>query len=271
MRHLVGLLLLLVVLAWTTTAHATVILSGEFAAAETDNSAAAGYATASAYTSQIVADDLIDVHSDSLDPATLEPASFRDKDPFFESSTLNDGTGHPTNASAGTYWPVAFGSSGKLPATYTFDLDLSDSPTGYDIQEIRSYAGWNQNGSTLANQKYELQVSTVGNTEFASLGVFTYTPFADDDTREAAATKVTLTEDTTGIIASGVDAVRFILMDTGIDNAIGTTNIDGIVYHEIDVIGFATVPEPATVWMLVAGGLAALVLLRRRAFSSNLD
>ncbi len=252
MRHLVGLLLLLVVLAWTTTAHATVILSGENAAAvATDKD----YATAATYTADIVDDDLIDTNSSTL-------ASWnRDKIPFFEDTTLNDGQGHPTDSAAGTYWPATFGTGNKLPATYTFYLDVSTNSLGYDIQEIHSYAGWNENGSTLANQKYELLVSTVDGAEFTSLGTFTYTPFAATDTNTAAATKVTLIEDATGIIASGVDAVRFILMDTGIDNA---STVDGNVYFEIDVLGMATVPEPATWWLLGAGSFTALALFRRR-------
>ena len=250
MRHFMGLLLSLVVLSWATGAQASIILSGENTAAD---AAGKDYATAATYTPNIVNNDLIDANSSTLASWT------RDKNPFFEDITLNDGQGHPTTSAAGTYWPVTFGDKGKLPATYTYNLDVSTNPQGYDIQEIRSYAGWNENGSTLANQKYELLVSTLGNAEFTSLGTFTYTPFAATDTNTAAATKVTLTEDTTGVIASGVDALQFVLMDTGL--AIG---IDGNVYHEIDVIGVATVPEPATVWLLVTGGLTALVLLRHR-------
>jgi hypothetical protein len=224
------------VLMLSLAARGNIVVSGSATALETDNSPGAGYATAATYTPDILSTDLIDVNS-----ATF-PIWNRSKTPLFESSTLNDGIGHPTTSARGTYWPATFGATGKLPVTYNFAETLwDDLYYGCQISEIRSYAGWNSNGSALANQQYELLVSRVGSSAFTSLGTFQFAPFSSSDTREAAATKMVLTEDTTGVIASGVDAIRFVLQDHGVTN--GNTAIDGSVYFEIDVLGQA-LPAP---------------------------
>ena len=202
-------------------------ITGVKVSAETDNSSAAGYGTASAFSADIVANDLINAGQ-----ASLLSASW-DKTPFFENDPINDGDGHPTDSGLGTYLPATFGST-HLPFTYTATLDTSINALGYGISEIRSFAGWNQNGSKLANQKYELLVSVVGDPGFTSLGTFTYAPFDNSDTAEAAATKMVLTS-LDGVIATGVDAVRFVVMDPGFNN--GALNVDGSVYFEFDVIG----------------------------------
>ena len=187
-------------------------------------------ATADAYTPDIVGSDLIDVSQTSLDSWT------KDKDPFFETTTLNDGVGLPeTGAKAGTYMPASFGSSGKLPFTYTFTLDTTVRTNGYDVFEIRTFAGWDENGSALGNQKYELLVSMTGTAAFVSLGTFTYTPFSNAAATAASATKVTLTEGGGGVITTAVDAVRFVFLDPGFTN--GNSSIDGTVYYEVDVLG----------------------------------
>jgi len=219
-----------------------ITLTGTNVSAETDNSAAAGYATASAFSADIVADDLINVGQ-----PTLLSASW-DKPPFFETDPVNDGDGHPTGSAAGTYLPATFGST-HLPFTYTATLDTSINTLGYRITEVRSFAGWNQNGSKLANQKYELWVRVVGDAGFTSLGTFTYAPFDDADTAEAAATQMVLRR-SNGVIATGIDAVRFVVMDPGFNN--GVLYIDGSVYFEFDVIGRA-IPVPPIPVVTITG------------------
>ncbi len=192
--------------------------------------------TAAYYTPQILINDLIDTSQPSL----LNWS--RDKTPFFESTTLNDGIGcPPTGGTKGTYLPATF-DGGRLPATYTFNLAGTSSlyVQGYNITEIRSYAGWNANGSALGNQKYELLVSTIDTAEFISLGTFTYAPFNSSDPNAASATKMVLTASGGGAITTRVDAIRFVIMDHGYKN--GNTSIDGSVFYEIDVIGHANNP-----------------------------
>ncbi len=217
----------------------TISVGGTNVSAQTDNSPAAGYATAAAFTADIVANDLINAGQASLVSAAW------DKRPFFESDPVNDGDGHPAATGAGTYLPATFGGAGHLPFTYTAVLETNVNRLGYRIMEIRSYAGWNQNGSKLANQKYELLVRVVGDSEFTSLGTFAYTPFDDADTAEAAATRMVLRKGGSAI-ATGIDAVRFVVMNPGFNN--GNTGVDGSVYQEFDVMGspIPVPPVPAT-------------------------
>jgi hypothetical protein len=79
-----------------------------------------------------------------------------------------------------------------------------------------------------------------------------FQPFSDATTA-GGSTKVNVT-DTTGILATGVDAIRFDILDTFSNNA------GGVVMREIDVFGTA-VPEPSATLLF---GLGGLVLLRRR-------
>ena len=204
-----------------------------------------------------MSDDLINAGQPSLRSASW------DKPPFFQTDPVNDGDGHPANSAAGTFLPATFGGGNHLPFTYTATLNTSLNTLGYTITEIRSYAGWNQNGASLANQKYELQVRCVGSPVFTSMGVFEYSPFDNASTQEAAASKVTLIP-RDGVIATRVDAVRFIAMDHGYNSSdIAGSGVDGSVYFEFDVLGSAVPPaiavaaEPAQVVITFTGILQA--------------
>lgn len=212
-------------------------VTGVSTAAETNNVAGNGFAAAAAYSASIVADDLINQGSPTLASAAW------DKVPFFGSDPVNDGDGHPPTSAAGTYLPATFGTAAKMPFTYTAFLNTAASPLGYEIHRIRSFAGWNQNGASLANQKYELLVRKAGGSAFESLGVHEYSPFRNESTQEAGSSMMTLAADD-GVIATGVDAVRFIVMDHGFNSAdVGTSGVDGTVFQEFDVVG-AAVPLP---------------------------
>lgn len=139
-------------------------------------------------------------------------------------------------------------------------FDLTGSVTGYDLTSIASIAGWNTNTQHHAAQFYEVLVSVVGSATYTSLnitgaaasgGIVSYDPISSGP----GSTRVEVTS-TTGVIASGVDSIRFRLISApdGLDN--------DTVYKEIDVFGTATVvPEPSTALL---GGLGVLALLRRR-------
>jgi hypothetical protein len=216
-----------------------ITVTGTNVSAETGNSAAAGFPTASTFSADILATDLINAGQ-----PTLLSASW-DKPPFFESDPVNDGDGHPASSAAGTFLPGTFGGGAHMPFTYTATLDTRTHPLGYTLSEIRSYAGWNQNGASLANQKYELQVRCVGSPLFTSMGVFEYSPFNNASTAEAAATKLTLAP-AGGVIATGVNALRFVVLDHGYNSSdIASSTADGSVFFEFDAIGSPVGPAVA--------------------------
>ncbi|MDA3926622.1 MAG: hypothetical protein PF904_18200 [Kiritimatiellae bacterium] len=203
-------------------AQAAIVVSGVNVATNVSSQA-----VAATYSSEVSNIDLID--SSQLALSSWE----QDKDPFFASSELNDGTGMPlTGGTQGTYMPATFGSGNYLPFTYTYLLDTSSVTQGYDIVEIDSFAGWNENGATLGNQMYELLVSTVDTTNFISMGTNTYAPF-DASSGSASATRMTLIDGNGGSITTGVDAIRFVFMDHGVHYG----GVDGTVYTEVDVHG----------------------------------
>ena len=63
-----------------------------------------------------------------------------------------------------------------------------------------------------------------------------------------------LVTDDTGVLASGIEAIKF--------DFLATDGNGSSVYREIDVLGSAAVPEPTTTALLGLGGLA--LILRRR-------
>jgi hypothetical protein len=95
-----------------------------------------------------------------------------------------------------------------------------------------------------------VEYSLVGDAGFAALGTYSYTDPAGKEY-----SRISLADDAADYFLSGVDALRFTYADPG------NTNHE-IVLQEIDVIGVAAVPEPATIGMLGLG--AALMLFIRR-------
>lgn len=143
---------------------------------------------------------------------------------------------------------IAFDADGTWTSTY--DLNLTNAPDGYDLTEVRTIAAWLAN---RASQQYELSVSTVGDSSFTSLGSFGIGNASD------GASQITLT-DSTGVLAHGVDAVRFSVQPR-------ESNAE-TAFREFDVFGNATVtvvPEPETYALMLAGlGLSTLVACRRK-------
>lgn len=138
---------------------------------------------------------------------------------------LHGGAGGTGNI---TFWNNATGTK-----VITFDLDTSVNSDGYDITSLRTINAWSSNSGDLKNQHYTVAVSTVlGGASFTDVTTVAYAPFPS--TTVGGATKVDVTEDVTGILASGVDQIRF------------TYNIQsaGPAIREIDVFGAPTVAAP---------------------------
>lgn len=161
------------------------------------------------------------------------------------------GNGLLSNAGGGVYLSETFG-GGFLPNTQTIVFNTTVNTAGYNITGIITYAGHSENGSALANQKYTLEYRHVGSANFASLGLVSHTPYDNANTDLAAATRIAIT-DSTGTIASRVDAIRITYLSHGFTN--GNPSVDGTLYKEVDVFGTAAaIPPPALnlgdIWLI---------------------
>ncbi len=109
----------------------------------------------------------------------------------------------------------------------TYNLDLSASPSGYDIARINTFTGWQDNGRV--NQNYTVQFATASEPNvFISLAtVVAYTPNDNSGHVEIAAPSG-------AILARGVARVRFVM---------GAQQNGYVGYREIDIQG---IPSPAT-------------------------
>ena len=196
-----------------------------------------------AYSSEILANDLLT----GLSPAVTGSMQF-DTDGVYDGAYVS--------ASSATNG----GNSYMNPYPIVMTFDLTGSVTGYDLTSITSIAGWNANRNIHASQKYTVSVSFIGDSAYIPLtltgafdvvtgGSISYYPFGSSG---SGASKVRITENASGVIASGVDGIRFNFM------------VDS-VFQEIDVLGVATtIPEPATSALLIGIGATALVIMRRR-------
>ncbi len=130
----------------------------------------------------------------------------------------------------------------------TYHFDLTASPLGYDLTSIASLTGSAQGRS---QQVYDVEYSLVGAgfTPLASvLGTLT-------DNGSVGETQVTLSN----LSLLNVSAIRFTF-----HNGVGGESM----FREIDAFGTAAVPEPSsllTAGMMAAGGVAAVMLRRKRA------
>lgn len=163
---------------------------------------------------------------------------------FGTAAELNNGAITPGTGSL--YLPQNFGSSTKLPETYTIALDVVTRPQGYDVTSITTFAGWTQNGPQLGNQKYALSISTVSAPGiFVPMGTFEYIPFNDNTSSGGSVTQMTVADNGGALIGTGVHSIRLEFLDHGFSGP--NTAVDGTVYYEVDINGHATGSSPAEI------------------------
>jgi lysophospholipase L1-like esterase len=164
----------------------------------------------------------------------------------FKTSGLNDGsaTANSNLTYYGTNEPT-----GTLPTVVTFTL--KGSVTGYDITSVESLAGWKD--SNIGDQTFRLLLSITGGA-FLDYGTYSAKGNLGD-----FASLVTVTDES-GIIASGVTAIRIIYLNP---NATQGGN-GGTVVRELQVFGAATaVPEPSTIALFNIGAVSAMGIFLR--------
>lgn len=195
------------------------------------------------YDSEISSTDLINMGQPTLSGS---PSSSVAPYGSYAVTGLNNGSANTSDSSTFAFWS----SPGSNPVV-TVNLDTSDNQ-GYDIQSMTSIAGWSSAAYRYAAQQYDVHYSVVGDPNFTPLTSVDYVPFTSTG---AGASKVTIS-DTTGTLATNVDALRFTFYLIENETA---------VWREIDVTGIATVPEPGSAVALLSLGTVAL--LARRRFS----
>jgi len=174
--------------------------------------------------------------------STLTSASISASNSSFAGAGLHDG-----NATNSLSQNAYFQSGLHFPAAATFVLNTSVNMAGYDITGIQSLMGWASVSSAQANQTYLVEVSKVGDPGFTAVAMVSYKPFEDVDAA-AYESRVELTHPS-GMVASGVDAIRFTFLDpVGPDGvASGSGQFEGSVIREIDVMGSPSAVGPPAV------------------------
>ncbi len=164
--------------------------------------------------------------------------------------------------SLGTLTDGVFGAGGPdyatsvsfNPATVVrFDFDLTASPAGYNLTEIRTYTGWDTGRD---GQEFQVDYSVAASPN-TFIALATVGPHDVTSTLSYGRVLVSITDLLGGTLVGNVAALRFTF--TTFEN-------NASAWREIDVIGTpAAIPEPAhTALLFAVATVSALVVRQRR-------
>jgi hypothetical protein len=175
----------------------------------------------------------------------------------FNPTNLNDGS-YGTTSIGDTPNSVAFAADSSTSATYI--LGSGNSGLGYTISSIVSLASWRD--SSLLQQHYEIWTRPNGAADFQLLYTVANNLDPIGSLDFGGSSKVTVTDSASGPVATGIDAIRFVILD--IPSTFEPSPGGGsTTFREIDVFGASTVPEPGTASLLLGAALATFGLRRR--------
>ncbi|HET6251846.1 MAG TPA: PEP-CTERM sorting domain-containing protein [Tepidisphaeraceae bacterium] len=191
--------------------------------------------------------DLVDMSQPSYGGSTSAGfTSYDDGSGASSPAILNDGSG-------GTYGVHSVQTAVTTQNTpWTLTYTLAGSATGYDITGVNISSLWN---TDYVDQDYQVAFAPATN-------LTNFTPYATEIANNTTGQpgediQSSLTDDT-GFLAKNVGAIQFTFSPDSTD-AYGHQ----AAYTEVDVLGMASpTPEPASIGMLLAGGM--VVLVRRR-------
>ena len=130
---------------------------------------------------------------------------------------------------------------------------LPTSSAGYTISSIDTFTGWRDTGRV--EQDYTVSFAFASNpTNF--INEFT----VNADVTSGNDMKVSTANSTGAALGTNVVGIRF---------NFATTQNGYVGYRELDVIGAASVPEPASIFLLGLGALGLLATTRRKFLGKN--
>jgi hypothetical protein len=175
--------------------------------------------------------------------------------PYANDGQIGNFSTEPWGKNVEFYPSTQFAGSGTpanelLPVTYTFALNTTLNPNGYDISGLTSTCGYLWNKDWCANQVFQVEITKDGST-WLNLGSYTYKPYTSPTETGNLVAQVGLSNAGGGAlnsgtyVASNVRVIRITYVDPG--NA-SSGSFDGTAIKEIDVLGQASAAPPATAY-----------------------